>query len=137
MSTGQQVKEIAEAAAPALNDALIQLMAWAQSGAGFVQEQMPILAREIVWFGLGIHGLWLSMGIVLLFTSYKTFRRFLPWAKEQEDASGGGSWGILIFSCCLIGAWGMALIASNCANFLKAALAPRLYLIEYLSDLVK
>lgn len=97
MDTEQQVKEIAEAAAPALNEALTQLMTWAQAGVGFAQEQMPLLAKEIVMFGIGINALWVVVGIMAWIVSGVLCRYAIPWAKEYSNVSEGGSWAILFF----------------------------------------
>jgi len=147
-STTDQVKQVAEQAVPALKEVAAQLLSYLNQAAGFAQEQMPLLARDIIRFGVWEHGLFTLLGFLLVLTSVvlvfdwnKNYRLYKLGASDSRSPRAVDVYhenrAILdMFVAAISGVVGVILFLANAMGFVQALVAPRMYLIEYLTHLV-
>lgn len=116
---------------------LDQIIAYLHEGvktAGdFVVEQTPLLVQEILTYNLIYHGSLMGLGIFIAVMMISLTLRF--WPKIDWD-DGDHVMSFLIGS---IAGWGLSLGLIFCNIFvvIKIIFAPRLYLLEYISGLIK
>lgn len=116
----------------------------------FVMEQSPLLVKEILWYNGAISGLYLFFGIlVFLFFLMFEIKLYKSAVKSREKYDHGKfyhTWGenegfvyamTGTLSGVLLLAISSGLFFSNIGTFIKVVVAPRLYLLEYFSSLVK
>lgn len=119
-----------------MSDELIkQLIEIIKSTNNFVLSQAPDVARQIVTMGRIIEPVEFLFGLVLIFGSVYAFKYTDTQVKNNEwDEIAWVPFGIGCL-CALIG----GLITTTCQFecTIKAWFAPKLYLLEYLSHLVR
>ena len=103
----------------------------------FVKVQAPELVRELILFGIVengvIFGLWLGVFSLIMFCIYKLFKYSMSLDQGDKESGVLFTVGITTFTIFVF-----ALLAiPPLITTLKAILAPRLYLIDYLSEVVK
>ncbi|MFX0095569.1 MAG: hypothetical protein ACFFBD_27780 [Candidatus Hodarchaeota archaeon] len=144
----QTIKEVAQTALPHVDQLASKLLEYLQSGMNIAQEQAPLFVNEILKWGMFENLVWSFIWILPLIVYIFTVKSFwknvrshisnsnwYPSQKEKEDAR-------ISFTCLniiiLVALFG---ITTHSLTYLAAAfktiIAPRLYLIEYLSNLVK
>ena len=99
----------------------------------FVVEQTPLLVQEILTYNLIFHGSLVGIGIfiaVMLISLTLYFWPKINW-KDVDQVM------ILMFGNLFGWATSIVLILINVFTVIKIIFAPRLYLIEYVSDLIK
>ena len=102
-----------------------------QTAGSFVAEQTPLLIQEILSYHLLYHGTWLSIGVLLLLSvifCFVYFARKIDWSDGIESIYLLGVIGFVA---------SIGIILGNVFTFIKIIVAPRLYLLEYVSDLIK
>ena len=120
-----------------VTDAGEKVLAWLDATEGFAIEQAPLLAQEIVRFGLWHHGISAvaCLGMVLgsfLFAGLSFTKRPREFLIKHIDGMGYMFLTLLLFP---IGVGGF-LGSEHVAEFLKAAIAPRLYILEQIGGLL-
>ena len=97
------------------------------------KEQLPQIAQEIVKFGVAEHSIYLSLGILFAIFGFWVVRVQNRWRKEAPHCE----WEWLVIPSSI--SWVMAtiLIVVNAVAIMKALVAPRLFLLEYIKYLVK
>lgn len=122
-----------EQAQQLLNEAGEKVLTYLEATEGFAVEQAPLLAQEIVRWGVWWNGGWLLVAYptaVMLVISAWRFG-------HMKDAWGDSVvYGILSLSCG-VGAFFALLISTAEAlpNFIKALIVPHLYIIEQIGGL--
>lgn len=121
-------------------EAINQLVEYLNKGAGFVEEQAPLVVNEILnydWYFYSaaiviqiLISLLCGLVALMLFTN-KNLERM---RQGDDSAAGRAMIGFCNLFIC-VGLW-PAIIINNFSLF-KMFVAPRLYLIERLSDLIK
>ncbi|MCK5644171.1 MAG: hypothetical protein KAJ19_25455 [Gammaproteobacteria bacterium] len=130
----QDVKQAAEAVLPKVNELAQRLLGYLESGMDLAQEQAPLLVAEILrWaifegmFFAALFALpalvWCGVVICRLKGHCKTDDAFDFWMPTGMMGGLGMPFAI-------------GLSVSNLFVAMKAILAPRVFLIEYLSDLL-
>ena len=120
-----------------VTDASEKVLAWLDATEGFAIEQAPLLAQEIVRFGLWQHGIYAvaCLGMVLgsfLFAGLSFTK--IPREFLIEHTEGAGYIALsLLFTPIVIG--GLKGV-QHVTEFLKAAIAPRLYILEQIGELL-
>lgn len=123
------------------NEALGMLLEWAKRADAFASEQVPAVAQEIVAYGRAYETTivavaaiaflsWLSVSLWALKTSSE-----LAWEDGPcAETMGRVAWwalGLIIVPVTLCG------VANHLPLMIQAWFAPRLYVIQYVSDLLK
>lgn len=120
-----------------MNDKLEQILQFllesAQAAQNFSQEQIPLVAQEIVAYGRAVETGSAVASIFALSVIGYAFKKTFQWIKKEDawDASP------------LLALFSIPAIPSILWTFesfdgaLMAWFAPRLYLIEYVSNLIK
>lgn len=114
----------------------------AQSAAGFAKEQVPIFIEEILTYYAFFHGMSVLLLIGLSWLIFYLGNR-VRVANKDEDSEYGllsysseptmGFWSIPMYIVSL------AMIVSaffHIIDFVKVMVAPRLYLLEYASEII-
>jgi len=121
-------------------DAISVLTTWAKSGAAFVSEQAPELAKEVVAWHIakaGITAIFCLIAIVVAnygaIWMLKTFPKETSGGYDDNEIPRGFAYigRIVITLGCLVG------VASNVAEVAKGIYAPRLVVLEALQKAVK
>lgn len=120
-----------------IEQSLDKILEWAEAGEGFVLEQGPLVAQEIVawtfWRGVLIGVPCVAVAVVIV--AIGLWRAYLFTKSECEVDRTMGTFFALAIAGVL--ALGPALgAAETIPNAIKAAVAPRLVIIEYLSSLL-
>jgi len=121
-----------------VNEALTEVMEWARATGNFVAEQTPLLAEEVIRWGIIENSLNAILGLLLLsFFGSLVYLAFKLTKGEKVDfetrlavrivASVVGFFAMLI---------PLDLFKTHLLLALQAWSAPRLYLMEYLSKLL-
>lgn len=135
------VENVALEAKPIIDQWSAELLAWAKSGSGFVTEQIPLLVKEIIRWGLAEKAIYCSIGIILLSLGIILFRYLHTHRSWLRQALNSYNEDVPAMSLCILtlaaNLVGALIFFINLHDFIKILVAPRLYLIEYLSQLVK
>ena len=120
-----------------VTDASEKVLAWLDATEGFAIEQAPILAQEIVRFGLWQHGIYAvaCLGVVLgsfLFAGLSFTKRPCEFLIKHTDGAGYIVLILLFIPIVVGGVDGV----QHAVEFLKAATAPRLYILEQIGGLL-
>lgn len=97
----------------------------------FASGEMPELFKEIVAFGVWYNGVLLFIGATLIVGAVASLFFGLKY-KDKPDVAAP-IWGFSLIQ----GAVSIIIFAETIKNFILAATAPRLYIIEYISTLIK
>ena len=110
---------------------------WVINLALFVQQQAPDLARQIVKWGLWSNLFEVFIELFSIFAVLKSYQWALAKVKEDKYDSDnplywiifiiGGIFAIIMFVCFI----------NSGETFIKCLVSPKLYLIEYVKNLVK
>ena len=127
-------------------ESISQIMAWLQAsvetGGHFVAEQAPLVAWEIVAFGRAVHSFSVFMSLVCIVCGIfllTVLRNNINKACELNTDGSEAAFGKCLLSgfggctLCLFG--GLTLSAAS-RDFFLAWFAPRLYIIEYITNLL-
>ncbi len=105
----------------------------------FVKEQAPELIEEIILFKRVEYSLYMCIGIVLGIISYKLTRmappilkKYAPYDELHEFCTAFA----IIVSIIFTSIAGCITMSINLTTLCQVWFAPRLYLLEYFSDLV-
>ncbi len=111
-----------------------ELLDYLQSSAGFVVEQTPLVLQEILTYYFVFHLIWVAVCLVPLVAWIYTIRRYIrDYAKYSHDEKE--NWGFCMAFGGVVAALAQIGTLSNLFEVIKIILAPRLYLIEYVSTL--
>ncbi len=106
----------------------------------FVREQAPELIEEIILFKRVGYSTYVLMGIICGCVAYKLIKMIPSATKKYEDNDENISDFFIMFGSIIapIGFTivGIGTICTNLTPCLQVWFAPRLYLLEYFSDLV-
>ena len=111
-----------------------KLLGWVNTIEDFTMEQLPLFVEEILTYRAIYHGIWASLLILVFGIAAYLLIKYRP--KRDED--GYFEPGELFVSILM---WAGELIlflvsVAHIFKFIMVLVAPRLYLIEYVSNLV-
>jgi hypothetical protein len=119
-----------------VNDAI----AAGRDAVSFTYEQAPLVVKEVLTYNGICSGLYMLLGALVMYGGY----RVIKWArKSYNDYDGSGSVppDISVLGGMFGGVFpmviGVAMLFINLTVLLQIVFAPRLYLIEYIANLVK
>ena len=124
-----------------LNNALVKIGEWVEMTEEFAFGQAPLLAQEIIWWGVAEPGFRMGIGLLFLlclpFTAFYLSRsKTMPEGKKcmgaalAEDGCGFDL-AMAIAGGIVFPVTGLIVICCNAMAFLKPIVAPRVFLIEY------
>lgn len=111
-----------------------ELLTYLQSGATFVVEQTPLVLQEILTYYFAYHLIWMLVCLFPLVAWIYAIRRYIKgYAKFSYDEKE--NWGFCVAFGGVVATVVQIGTLANLFEAVKIALAPRLYLIEYVSQL--
>ncbi len=111
-----------------------ELLTYLQSGASFVVEQTPLVLQEILTYYFVYHCIWMVVCLIPLAAWIYTIRRYIKgYANFTYDEKE--NWGFCSAFGGVVAAVFQVGTLANLFEAVKIAVAPRLYLIEYVSGL--
>lgn len=121
----------------AANTAIAELMKWASNAADFAKEQMPLVAQEIIRFGIAesILVLLLTIGIMAIIWRIRHNLLYSRTDHEGNPYKRSPDEDEYIFSaiiCFFTSAIPFCFMCGAAWQMTQAIFAPRLYLLEYL-----
>lgn len=117
---------------------IAKLLDATQNAATWSSAQVPLLVQEKITYGRIEHTLGVVICAAIAYASYHSCQRFFRIAKEASNLSGeevGGVIAVLASSIGFLVSIAFAIAHLNWA--LMAWFAPRLFIVEWLSSLVK
>lgn len=151
-------EELKNRALERIDEVIAFLDAGIKKSGEFVAEQTPLLVQEILKFGL-FENLFafffplFSFLILLYFVNFAKFYNYKEYDEAEHDyATKKRSWTYIAFKyddCFCPAVWGLSNIPTflmgistlagvcNLITAVKIIIAPRLYLIEFVGDLIK
>lgn len=129
----------AEASSPTvanINEAIDWLQKTGAQVQDFAVEQAPLYCREVVaWeFWNGVFSS--TIGLFFLVTPLIVICKYRHWLKEDIKVCGPGSFAATILFPCIC-AGGLIAFCTSAPQAIKAAVAPRLVIVEHLRGLTK
>lgn len=116
-----------------VRQALGALLQYAQQAVEFSKEQAPLLAQEIVRWGVVSNAVEIALSGALIFCAFRYCKRLCDAARAAEDFSfREASSSILAVVLACAGGVSFFVAVDAVLAMTKAIFAPRLYLIEYL-----
>lgn len=125
--------EIAKEVAPTLKEVATQLLHYVDASASFVTEQAPLLAQEIINYGIASYATGAILGLLMAIG-------LGVFAKKCWDGDPSGDSDAHAFGFCMsVALSGISIVISiiNFCMLIKPLFAPRLYLIEQLLQMAK
>jgi hypothetical protein len=136
------IEDIAVNVTPQIQSWSAELLSWVQSGVDFTAEQVPLLVEEVILWGIAENALWVlifgTIAGVAGFISRKFWNAWGKWSKKKgntDDEEAGCCAGFIV--CAAISLLFSIFSLSHLITAVQAYVAPRLYLIEYLTELSK
>lgn len=112
-----------------VNSFLTELLEFSKDAGAFAKEQVPLVLKEYIYWGIASSIVWMLPFLVMLYFSLRLWK----WAVHEIGESDGFS---LVPAFVYTGIM-VPGIVYNLLRLTKAIVAPRVYLIETLSDLIK
>lgn len=107
-----------------------------EAAGNFAIEQAPLVIQEKIAWGRAFETIWLAVGIIAVLALLYYSRRVWSWGLKNSDESDGFSVFVsVLYSIGSIIVFTAAMEQLNLA--LQVWLAPRIYIIEWLANLVK
>ena len=120
-----------------LEQALQMFLNALTTASDFVIEQAPLILQELLLLETITRSIWVGFGLILFILSlWRSIYMWSHWhwfeSKTREDERIT-SFIILFFSYIV----GIVMFFVNIIPLIKILIAPRVYLIEYINDLIK
>lgn len=113
-----------------VNSFLTELLEFSKDAGAFAKEQVPLVLQEYIAWGIASSIVWLLPFLVMLFFSVRVWK----WAvRVAEDSDGFSIVAAFLYSIILV----LPGLIINLLDLTKAIVAPRVYLIETLSGLIR
>lgn len=124
-----------------LNKLMIEIIDQVKNTGNFVVEQMPDVISQLLTYQYYSNIFYFVFGILMLIVSFASFHQIKILAKKYDEKQMGDDIMPLIVICFMSGIICGIIGFCNCAftidPLLKLTFAPKIYLIEYASRLIK
>lgn len=125
-----------------LNQATAKLLEYAQNAEAFASEQIPPLCEEIIRFGFWEHLIGAAIPALAIIVGICGCLRFAPRINSEFDRNSEVPVNFIagIVSAIVVIGGTIATLESGIPHAIlciKTTVSPRMYLLEYLGDLVK
>lgn len=139
-ATIEGAQKVAVVVEPVIKQWAKELLDWAKQGKDIVAEQVPLLVQEIIKWGFAEAVLYMVMAVVIFLVSRYLMKKWYekPTDSVWRDWDEGGplpgfAW-VFIAGGHVVG---FLMFFGNLFTAVKTLVAPRVYLIEYLANLVQ
>lgn len=136
MSEAQQVPD---PVVEQIRSSMSTLLEYVEAGAEFAAEQAPLVAQELIAWGFwdGVVGA-VSSALVLMFGSYFFVKFSIGLSRAiKEDDDDGMFMNVLgLLPIVILWFFAACRLLCNVSTIIKASVAPRVYLIEKIAELV-
>lgn len=139
-ATIEGAQKVAVVVEPVIKQWAKELLDWAKQGKEFVAEQMPLLVQEIIKWGFAEAVIYMIMAVAIFLISRYLMKKWYekPTDSIWRDWDMGGplpgfSWVFIAGGYVL----GFLMFFNSLFTAVKTLVAPRVYLIEYLANLVQ
>jgi len=120
------------AEADKIRESLASLLEYTEQAVEFSKDQAPLVAQEIIHWGIASNAAWVLAWVAAIVALSFVFR-----AGRRAHAKNDLSMGDLVMFLSVLAIGGCSLgVMSSLGGFIKAVVAPRLYLIEYIGRLL-
>jgi hypothetical protein len=109
-------------------------MKTAEDVASFIEKQTPELGREIITWGAVSESVWPILGLLMLAFSVYLHKKLNKKPLYYDNEYGDPPWALVVF--CL-GLAGTTIFSLTIMSVLYPIIAPRLYILEKISVLIK
>jgi hypothetical protein len=109
-------------------------MKTAEDVASFIEKQTPELGREIITWGAVSESVWPILGLLVIALSVYLHKKLNKKPLYYDNEYGDPPWALVVF--CL-GFAGTTIFSLTIMNVLYPIIAPRLYILEKISVLIK
>lgn len=125
---------------------LQELISLYNTGKDFAIEQVPDVIRQLIIYKTAYYGLWLLVGLVMIYISYRMFkfvglvvnRRFETDDKLRAKLGEWAEiWGLPVAGGIGFGIGGIVVSLTHAFQLLFILTAPKVWLLEYAARLVK
>lgn len=110
---------------------LEQIMSWLESGAMWIGEQAPLYVQELLTWRMWNHAIWNGLMLILLVATITSSIKFFKWVKAKTTSSDGPGVGLTLSIIASVGLF-IGIVANTCA-LIKIIVAPKVYLIDYIT----
>lgn len=110
-----------------------QVQSATDAGVDFAKEQLPIVAQEVVRWGIAESAVWAAFWAIPPIVFLFLFRRGWRLAAKHADESDGISIFLAVVATVALTAPSIGVVC-NVATLTKCIVAPRVYLIEWCAD---
>lgn len=129
-----------ESATTTLNEALVDIIHQATSGAAaaknFLVEQAPDVVRQLVTFNLAYHIALIVIALVIAIASVLAARKVYDMIRGSDD-NDGAAMPLAVFLAIVASMAWVPMFAIGLRETLELWLAPKVWLIEYAAHLVR
>ena len=123
-----------------INDILSKSMEAFNSGADWLQGEIPEVVSQLLLWNMVSNGIWGLFWIAITITciaNVKYVSRIHEKAKAERNFDTEFNAFILLNMGAMLSLLGVLLFIHYAEEFIKILIAPKLYLLEYAADLVK
>ncbi len=115
-------------------DAVNETISFLKAGKDFVVEQTPSICKEVIAWGIAKGILFIIIGTVFLIICW----RVVKWARKNwDDLEDGVVAAVSVLGAIILIITGLILFLIGLFDLAYIVAAPRLYLIEYFTHLLK
>jgi hypothetical protein len=114
-----------------LVESLDVLTRYAQQGADFAVEQSPLVAQEIVYFGIVEGAMTAIGGLLCVWLTYR-IHKWIMYAEHDRESMEE----FVYIPAALLGLLGVGFVYNGLLCAFKAIVAPRLFVLERLGELL-
>jgi len=118
-----------------LEQKLAEILKVVESGVIWTADQVPLIVKELFVWKTCLYIFGVIVGMTLTFIAY----RFYAAAKKRVDQDDCHDWDDEIaayFGIIIPALFGIIIFITDLCNLLQITLAPRIWLIEYISSIV-
>jgi len=106
--------------------AIEEIISWVKKAGDILEEQAPLLVHEVLEYEILTSWIWITIAVIILLIAI-----LLLWLVIKDNDEGIGTTITIVLivpSLCTIG--------MQINDIIMATVAPRVYMIEYLKDLI-
>ena len=119
-----------------INEAIDWLQQTGGSIQSFALEQAPIYCREVVAWEFWSGTIYAVVGAVMTAVGVIAARKFIQWMHQDDGEPNGRT--LSAFTVAIVGlSAGVIMVLENTPRAIKAAVSPRLVIVEHLAGLRK
>lgn len=119
-----------------LNAILAKLLGWMEDGAIWASKEVPLYVEELLRWGVAKSIVVLVIGVIFGAVTFFVTKQFVELYKKDESYDRDFWWLPIVFSGLIGGGVSLKLLISNTLNLVQILVAPRVWLLEYVDELI-